>query len=92
MKHDTRKSVGVLGCKEHLIAGHVLTDMEAIVLFGVPWLRQIVSELRRDGWVIQRKRTTYLKAMTRLRTYISIEPPMNLPIKEIAMTEYWIEQ
>ena len=92
MTHDTRRNVGVLACKEHLINGNALTDMEATVLFGVTWLRQIVSDLRREGWVIQRKRTTYLKAVTRLRTYITIGPPENLPIREISMTEYWIEQ
>ena len=36
---------GVLAAREHLLAGEPITRLEAIILFGVPDLTKLISEL-----------------------------------------------
>ena len=78
--------------KEHLAAGYPITRLEALVLFGVSNLTGLISEMRKQGWVIESKTTTYAAACKRLNHYASLLPPSNLPIREIMQTEYWISK
>lgn len=82
----------VLALKEHLLAGNPITNLDAIVLFGVPSLTQTISDMRREGWVIQSQRVPYAKAVTRINEYANLKPPKNLPIREVQLTEYWISR
>ena len=92
MKLKKMKFGMVLAVKEHLIAGNPTTQLDAIVLFGVPSLTQTISDMRKDGWVIQSQRVPYVKALTRINKYASLVPPNNLPTKEVHLTEYWINR
>ena len=82
----------VLGVKEHLLTGHPITQLECIVLFGVPSLTKVISDMRRDGYVIKSKRVPFVAALRRINESATLEPPQNLPIKEVTLTEYWLNR
>jgi len=82
----------VTALKEYLLEGNPMTQLESIALFGVPLLSREISRLRKEGWVINSKKVPYVKALMRVRKHSVFEPPKNLPVKEIHLTEYWVNQ
>lgn len=82
----------VLGVKEHLLTGHPITQLECIVLFGVPSLTKVISDMRRDGYVIKSKRVPFVAALRRINESATLTPPKNLPVKEVTLTEYWLSR
>ena len=81
-----------LAATEHLMSGLPLTRLEAITLFGIQNLSDLVSKLRREGWQIDSKHVPYAKAVVRLNKFIVFQPPSNLPIREILITEYTLKK
>ena len=86
----SKKHSGVVAAREHLISGHPLTLLESVVLFGVPDLTKIISDLRGEGFKIEKQRIAYAAALVRLNAHAELKPPANLPIREIQLTEFWI--
>lgn len=82
----------VVAAKEHLIEGHPLTRMEALVLFGCSNLPEVIFELKRDGYHITKKNVAYAAAMARINKHAILKPPANLPIREIMFTEYRVSK
>jgi Helix-turn-helix domain len=80
----------VLAAREHLLEGKPITRLDAIILYGVPDLTKLISDMRRDGWIVQARRIPYAAAARRINEYAVLQPPKNLPIREIQLTEYWI--
>lgn len=78
--------------KEHLVSGQPLTRLEALVLFGLSNLPETVYELRKQGWTVKTRPIPYATAMVRINKHAVLQPPANLPIREIQLTEYWIEK
>lgn len=78
--------------KEHLISGQPITRLEAIVLYGISNLTMLISDLRKKGWVIESKRIAYVAAVKRVNKYAELLPPDNLPIRDILLTEYWVNK
>ena len=76
--------------KETLLAGNPLTRLEALVLFGVANLPDVVKEMRREGWFIDQKLVPYATAMKRVNEHAVLKPPPNLPIREVMVTEYQV--
>jgi hypothetical protein len=81
-----------LAAREHLASGSPITRLEALVLYGVSNLPDVIKELRRNGWVIQSRPVPYATALGRVNQYASLRPPANLPIREIQLTEYWVNR
>lgn len=81
---------GVLAAREHLLSGEPMTRLEAITLFGVPDLTKLISDLRRDGFIVHTRQVSYLVAVTRVNKHAVLQPPANLPVKEITLTDYWV--
>lgn len=81
-----------VAAKEHMIGGNPLTRLEAIILFGVSNLPELVYEMRRDGYLIKSKKIPFAAAMVRVNKHAVLEPPANLPIREIFLTEYWVSR
>lgn len=81
-----------LAAREHLASGRPLTRMEAIVMFGVANLPDIIKEMRRQGWIIKSRLVPYATAMARINKHAVLTPPPNLPIREIQFTEYWVSK
>ncbi len=61
-----------------------------MILYGVSNLYDVVSEMRKQGWIIKSQRVAYAAAVKRINQYTSLEPPRNLPVREIQFTEYWV--
>jgi hypothetical protein len=88
----TNRNGLALAAREHLASGTPITRLEAIVLYGVANLPDIIKEMRRQGWVIKSRPITYAAAMARLSEHADLQPPQNLPIREIQFTEYWVSK
>jgi hypothetical protein len=81
-----------LAAKEHMLEGNPLTRLEALILFGVSNLPELVYELRGDGHIVKSKKIPFAAAMVRVNKHAVLEPPKNLPIREIMLAEYWISR
>lgn len=81
-----------LAAREHLASGQPLTRLEAIVLYGVANLPDVIKEMRRQGWVIKSGNISYAVALARLNKVTQFQAPQNLPIREIQFTEYWVSK
>jgi len=81
-----------LAVKEHLLAGNPITRLEALVLFGVPDLTKVISDMRKQGWTVELRNCSFAAAVKRVNEYAILTPPQNLPIREIQLTEYWISK
>lgn len=79
-----------LAAKEHMMSGAPLTRLEALVLFGVSNLPELVYEMRQQGLIIKSRKVPYAAAMVRINKHATLNPPANLPIREIMLTEYWV--
>lgn len=78
-----------LAAREHIASGRPITRLEAMVLYGVANLPDVIKEMRRQGWVIEQRQIPYATAVTRVNEFAVLKPPKNLPIREIQLTEYW---
>ncbi len=87
-----QKSIGETACREYLLAGHKITNLEASLLFGVGLLSRLISRMRQEGYVIKSQSCTYAAVLVRVNQYAQLTPPSNLPIREIIFTEYWISK
>ena len=85
-----RRSIGETACREYLLAGNKVTNLEASLLFGVGNPNALISRLRKEGYIIKSASCTYAAMLVRVNQYIQLTPPENLPIREIFFTEYWI--
>lgn len=93
-KQQSRKAAQgfIDGCKEHLLAGKPLTRLEALIFFGVSNLPEVVYELRKQGFIIKTKSVAFARAVVRVNEHARLEPPANLPTKDIQLTEYWVSR
>jgi hypothetical protein len=85
-------AIAVAAGREHLLSGKPLTRMEALVLFGLSNLPELVYEMRRQGFRIETRKVTYAAAMVRINKHAVLKPPPNLPIRDIIFTEYWVSK
>ena len=81
-----------LALKEHLATGSPITNLEALIYFGVPSLTSNISKMRREGWMVKSRKINYKKVLLRINKVAILNPPKNLPINEIEMTEYWVQK
>lgn len=81
-----------IAAKEHLSAGQPITRLEAMVLYGVANLPALINEMRRQGFVIESRWVTYAAAAARINLHAVLQPPANLPVREIQLTEYRVSQ
>jgi len=82
----------VMAAREHLLQGKPLTRLEAMILYGVPDLPKIISDMRRQGWIIHSQKIPYAAAARRVNEHAVLRSPKNLPVKEIQLTEYWVSK
>lgn len=81
-----------LAAREHLASGQPITRLDALVLYGVSNFPDIISEMRKQGWVIESRVVTYAAAMARINQHAVLQPPPNLPVREVMLTEYWVSK
>jgi len=80
------------GVKEHLQSGEPITRLDALVLYGVSNMPDVISEMRKQGWVIESRPVSLAAALTRVNRRAQVVPPANLPVREIQLTEYWLSK
>jgi hypothetical protein len=81
-----------VAAKEHLAKGDPITRLEALVLYGVSNLPDVVKEMRAQGWVVQSRLVPYAAAAARVNKFAVLQPPSNLPVREVQLTEYWVSR
>ena len=81
-----------LAAREHLASGQPITRLEAIILYGVSNLPDVVKEMRRQGWTIKSRKVPFAAAVKRLNEHAVLQTPANLPVRDIVLTEYWVSK
>ena len=79
-----------LAVREYLAGGNPITELESVVLFGVTSLPDLLSVLRKEGWVFDSQRISYAKAIRRINKHALLEPPAELPVRDLQLTEWWM--
>lgn len=82
----------VVAAREHLLSGEPLTRLDALVLYGLSNLPELVYEMKKQKFVVKKRNVTYAAVMVRINKHALLKPPPNLPIREIMLTEYWISK
>ena len=77
--------------RDHMLDGNLVSILEAILLFGVQSPNRTLTELKREGHLIGSQKVPMAKVLTRLKKYADVNPPTDLPVREILMMEYWIK-
>ena len=81
-----------LALKEHLLEGHKVTVLEAFLLFGVQNFRAVLTNFKRDGFLVKSERVPMAKAIRRINSYTTCQTPKDLPIREILVMEWWFSK
>jgi len=79
---------GVTATREHMLSGEPITRLEAMLLYGMPDLTKLVSDLRREGFDLQRDTVTYAQTIARMSPIARVQAPHALPTEEIKLTQY----
>jgi len=74
-----------------LLEGNPVSVLEATLLFGVQSARYEMLRLKKEGYIVKKQRVPMIKVLARLNGMAVCQPPSNLPVREILMTEYWIQ-
>ena len=83
---------GADAMREHMLEGNLISLLEAILIFGVQGPNAELGRMKRDGYSIKSRRVPMTKILVRTNKLAQCKPPVELPHKEILMTEYWIER
>lgn len=81
-----------IALKEHMLSGGRVSLIEAILLFGVQNPNAEFARIKKDGFLIKSQRVAFAKILRRINEFAVCQPPAQLPVKEIHMTEYWISR
>lgn len=81
-----------LAVREYLINGNPLTRLEGLVLFGLASITKEISVMRVEGYTINSRTVPYPAVIRRINQYAIFKPPSQVPVKEISMTEYWVNE
>lgn len=81
-----------LALREHMLEGHRVSLLEALLVFGVQSLNAELGRLKKDGFLIRDEKVSMAKVLRRINEVTVCKAPENLPFKEVVMTEYWISR
>ena len=62
-----------------------------VAIFGVSDLMGVISDMRREGFLIHKRKITFGQASRQTKQFVVYEPPKNLLEDEIYLTQYWYE-
>ena len=79
-----------LAMREHMLEGHPVSLLEALLLFGVQNPNAELTRMRKDGLKIESKRVPMAKIIVRINRFVDCSVPDALPYRELTMTEYWV--
>ena len=78
--------------REHMLEGHRVSLLEAMLLFGVQNPNAELSRMKKDKFLIKSQRVPMAKIIRRINEYTLCRVPTNIPYREIHLTEYWISK
>jgi hypothetical protein len=78
--------------REHMNAGHSVSLLEAMLLFGVQSPNAEFYKMKKDGYLLGHQRVPMAKVLSRLNQYVNCDAPKELPQREILMSEYWVKK
>jgi hypothetical protein len=81
-----------IALREHMLNGHPITILEALLLFGVQSPNRTLTTFKKNGFLIASRQVQMAKVITRINKYTVCKVPEGLPYKEIQLTEYWIKK
>lgn len=88
----TGKYQAPMALREHMLEGHRISLLEAMLLFGVQNPNAEITRLRKSGFIVKSQRVSMAKIVRRLNEHSQFTPPKNLPVTEILFTEYWVSR
>ena len=86
------KNGNMIALKEYLLSDESITQIEALLIFGIQSLTRTITSLRRDGYIIKSQKISMITVLKRVNKYCVCQVPSNLPVKEIQVTEYWVSK
>ena len=81
-----------MALREHMLEGHRVSLLEAMLLFGVQNPNAELARMKKDGFLIKSQRAPMAKILRRINEFTECKVPKDLPYVEIQMTEYWISR
>ena len=78
--------------REHMLEGHPVTLLEALLLFGVQNPNAEFTRIKKDRFLVDSRQVSMAKVIRRINEYTVCKVPEGLPCKEITLTEYWIKK
>jgi hypothetical protein len=81
-----------MALREHMLGGHPVSLLEAILLFGVQGPNAELARMKRDGFFIKSQKVPMTKIIKRINEYTLCKVPDSLPYNEIQLTEYWVSK
>lgn len=88
----TSKYQPVMALREHLLSGHKISLLEAMLLFGVQNPNAEITRMRKDGFLIKSQRVSMAKIVRRINEHAICKLPEGIPYSEIKFTEYWVSR
>ena len=77
---------------EYMLQGNRITVLEAFMLFGVQGPAIAITRIKRKGFIVKSGLVPMIAVVRRINEMATIQPPSNLPMKEIQLREYWISR
>ena len=77
---------------DYLIDGNTVTRLDALLIFGVQNITAVISNLRKQGYLVKRTKIPFIKVLVRINEKVKVQVPKNLPVKDIEISEYWISK
>lgn len=82
----------IMALREFMEEGNTVSVLEMVALFGVQAPNRTLTTFKEDGMVIHKRKVTMLSVLKRINKFCTFKEPVNLPVKEILMTEYWVSK
>ena len=77
--------------REHMLEGHPVSLLEAILLFGVQNPNAEFTRMKKDGFLINSQQIPMAAVLRRMNEFAVCKPPNQLPYKEMTLKQYWVE-
>ena len=82
----------IMALKEYMLNGNKVSRIESLLIFGVQNFTAVLSNIKKEGYIIQKEAVSMAKILRRINENLKCEVPKNLPIKNIIMHEWWISK
>ncbi len=89
---DTAKYGAVSALTDHMLKGNRVSRIESLVIFGVQNFTAVLSNLKKDRFIIKKEPVTMARILRRINQYATCKVPKNLPTKNIIMHEWWVSR